>query len=63
MPILHIQFNAHAKDHNGQLVEIPHSIVLQQHGPYVQVVIKVAQSIAKELVQQGQILPEPISGI
>lgn len=63
MPILHTQFSAQGKTQQGQIVPIPHSVVLQKQGPCVQVSIGLAQSIASQLLQQGKSLPKPISGI
>ncbi len=63
MPILHIQLNATGNNPKGQTVQIPPSIVLQRQGPYVQVTISIAQSIAEQLLQQGLSLPSPMSGV
>lgn len=63
MPILHIQLNVQAQNNQGQIIQIPPSIGLQRQGPCVQVSIGLAQSIASQLLQQGQTLPKPISGI
>lgn len=63
MPILHTQFSAQGKTQQGQIVQVPHSIALQKQGPCVQVTIGLAQSIASQLLQQGQTLPKPVSGI
>ncbi len=63
MPILHTQFSAQGKTQQGQIIQIPHSVALQKQGPCVQVAIGLAQSIASQLLQQGQSLPKPISGI
>lgn len=63
MPILHTQFSGQAKTQQGQVVQVPPAIVLQRQGPYVQVSIGLAQSVANQLLQQGKTLPKPISGI
>lgn len=63
MPILHIQLNATGNTVQGQLVQVPPSIVLQRQGPFVKVTIGLAQSIASQLLQQGQTLPSPVSGM
>ena len=63
MPILHIQLNAAENNTRGQTVQIHSSDVLQRQGPFVQVTIGIAQSIAEQLLQQGQSLPSPISGV
>ena len=49
MPILHIQLNAKGNNVQGQLIEVPPSIVLQRQGPFVKVTIGLAQSIASQL--------------
>jgi predicted aspartyl protease len=63
VPILHTQFSAQGKTQQGQIVQIPHRVALQKEGPCVQVTIGLAQSIASQLLQQGQSLPKPISGV
>jgi predicted aspartyl protease len=63
VPILHTQLNAQGKNARGQTVQIPPTVVLQRQGPCVQVSIGLAQSLAAQLLQQGQTLPKPISGI
>ena len=63
MPILHTQLNAQAKTPQGQVVQVPPSVVLQRQGPCVQVAVGLAESIAKQLLQQRKILPKPVSGI
>lgn len=62
MPILHIQFSAKRKNKQGKSIQIPSHIILQRDGPRVQVTIGLAQSIANQLLQQGQTLPKPILG-
>ena len=63
MPILHIQLNATGNNAQGRTVQIPPGIVLQKQGPCIQVTIGIAQSIAEQLLLQGQTLPSPISGV
>lgn len=63
MPILHPQPNATGNNPKGQTVQIPPGIVLQRQGPYVQVAIGIARSIAEQLIQKGLTLPSPLTGI
>jgi len=63
VPILHIQFSPQGKTLQGQVVQIPPAITLQRQGPYLQITIGLAQSIASQLLQQGKSLPKPVSGI
>lgn len=63
MPILHIQLNVQAQNKQGQTIQISPGVGLQRQGPCVQVSIGLAQSLATQLLQQGQTLPKPISGI
>jgi len=48
---------------NGQSIQIPPSQVLLQRGACVQVIFGIAQIFADQLLQQGQTLPQPVSGI
>jgi hypothetical protein len=50
VPILHIQLNAAENKVQGQTVQIHSSDVLQRQGPFVQVTIGIAQSIAEQLL-------------
>ena len=63
MPHLHIQLTGHHKIPGGQVVPIPPALALLQRGPCVQVTVKVSQPIAEQLLQRGELLPTPISGI
>lgn len=63
MPILHVQYNIEAQTPDGQRIQVPPSVALLRRGPFVQVVLSVAQEIAEQLVQQGQALPQPASGL
>jgi len=38
-------------------------VVLLQNGPFVQVVVGLAQSLAEQLVQQGHAVPQPTAGV
>lgn len=38
-------------------------MVMLGRGPCIQVTVSVAQAIAEQLVQQGKVVPEPISGM
>jgi len=63
VPILHIQISGQAKAPNGQTIAFPPATVLAQRGPVVQVTVSVEQHIAQQLLQQGQQLPTPVSGL
>ncbi|MBA3601301.1 MAG: hypothetical protein H0W45_08715 [Acidobacteria bacterium] len=62
MPILHVQYDGRGQTPDGNVVQVPPSIALLQHGPIVQIVVGLAQSFTDQLLQQGQSLPPPISG-
>ena len=62
MPILHVQYDAKGRDQQGNVISVPSGLVLQQHGPVVQIVLSIAQTFAEPLLQQGIALPSPISG-
>ena len=63
MPILHIQITAQAQAPDGTAISIPPSNALSQRGPVVQVTVNVEQHIAQQLLQEGQVLPNPVSGL
>jgi len=63
VPILHVQYDAKGQTPDGKTVQVPPSIALLQNGPRVQVIIGVAQSFAEQVVQQGQSVPKPVSGL
>src|SRR5437762_1583992 len=63
MTHLNVQHRGEVQTPDGQTVNVPPHIVLQQRGPCLQVSITVAQAIAEQLLQQGQPVPQPISGI
>jgi predicted aspartyl protease len=63
VPILHVQYDVTGQTPDGRTVQIPASIALLQTGPFVQVVIELAQSFAEPLVQQGQTVPRPMAGV
>jgi len=62
VPILHVQYDSRGKTPDGNEIQVPPSIALLQHGPTVQIVIGLAQSFTDQLLQQGQPLPQPVSG-
>ena len=62
MPILHVQYDAHGKDPEGRVVSVPPGLVLQQHGPIVQIILGIGKTFAEPLQQQGIALPVPASG-
>ena len=63
MPILHVQFNAQGQTPDGKTIPLPPRVGLSQRGPCIQVTVGIARSMATQLLQQGQILPQPISGL
>ncbi len=63
MPVLNIQFGGQTKSADGSVVDIPPAFALAQRGPCVQVLLGVAQPIARQLLQQGKTLPQPVSGL
>jgi len=63
LPILHIQITAEAQASNGTSIPITPSNALTQRGPVVQVTVNVEQHIAQQLLQEGQVLPTPVSGL
>ncbi len=62
MPVINIQLQGGARDASGQLIQAHPQIVLQQRGPVIQVAVGIATSMADQLVQQGQTLPNPVPG-
>ena len=62
MPMLHIQLGGQGKTPDGKIVPLPPAIALQQRGPVVQVSVSLQESYAKALVQQGNPLPQPMTG-
>lgn len=62
MPILTLQLADQAQTPDGHVIPIPASVALQLRGPVVQASISVAESMAKELLQQGKELPAPKTG-
>jgi len=48
---------------DGRAIPIPPSVALLQRGPVVQASISLLESMAKELLQQGQELPAPKTGL
>lgn len=63
MPILHVQYDAKGQDPDGKSISIPPRIALLQRGPCVQVIVSLAKSLAEQLVQQGQPVPQPTAGV
>jgi len=63
VPILHVQIAAQAQAPDGSTANVPPSIGLLERGPVVQVNVSVEQHIAQQLLQQGQVLPTPESGL
>ncbi len=63
MPILHVQLSGQARTSGGQTRQLSPGAVLAQRGPCVQVTVGIANSLASQLIQQGQTLPAPISTI
>lgn len=62
MPIIHLQMNAQRKAPDGSNVQIPSQQVLLSHGPRLQVNVTVISTVAQQVVQQGGVLPSPVSG-
>jgi len=63
MPILHVQATGQGQRLNGTLVQIEPFIALQQRGPCVQVSITLEPTVAQALVQRGERLPSPVTGL
>lgn len=63
MPILHTQYEAEAQQPDGTKVKVDPKVALQRQGPVVQVIFGLASSFAQQLIQQGQAVPNPISGL
>ena len=62
MPVLHIQFSGQKRNSDGTTTPVPANLALISRGPSAQVTVSVAQSVAEQLVQQGQPVPQPVSG-
>jgi hypothetical protein len=60
---LNIQLRAETQTPDGQTIHLPPDAALHQHGPVVQVSVPVSSTVAEQLLQQGVVLPTPISGI
>lgn len=54
MPTFNIQFTAQGKNPNGQTVNLPPQIALQQRGPVVPVAVSLEANMAKPLLAQGK---------
>jgi predicted aspartyl protease len=63
VPILHVQYDAKGQTPEGETIQLAPRVALLQNGPCVQVVIGLGQSLAEQLVKQGQAVPEPAAGI
>lgn len=63
MPILHTQFSAQAVTPNGQTIQLPPGVALQRQGPCLQATVGLLHSMAQALLQQGDQVPAPRSGI
>jgi hypothetical protein len=62
MPILHMQILGQSQTPDGRVIQIPPPVALQPRGFCLQASISVAEVIAKQLLQQGQSVPTPITG-
>lgn len=63
MPILHVQYDAEGQTPDGKTIQIPSRVALLQSGHCVQIIIGLAQSFVEQLVQQGQTVPQPVTGM
>ncbi len=63
MPILHAQILGQGQGPDGKTVQIPPQIALVQRGPVVQASLSLQGAFAATLVQQGQAVPNPVSGL
>jgi predicted aspartyl protease len=63
VPILHVQYDAEGQTPDGKTIQIPPRVALLQSGPCVQIIIGLAQSFVEQLVQQGQTVPQPVTGM
>lgn len=64
MPILHIQYgNTAGQTVDGQAIQFPPQITLLNKGPLIQVSVGLEQNLAEQLIQQGQVIPAPQSGL
>jgi predicted aspartyl protease len=63
VPILHVQYDATGQTPDGTTVQLSPSIALLEKGPFVQVIIGLAQTFAEQLVQHGQSVPQPFGGV
>ena len=62
MPILHVQYGGQGAGPGGSPAPTAPPAALVEHGPWVQVTVSVAQTVAQQLLQQGIVLPAPVSG-
>lgn len=62
MPTLHIQISGGQKTDDGTILPVQPSVALLHRGPCVQASVYVADTIAKEIRERGEELPDPIHG-
>ncbi|HXE63245.1 MAG TPA: retroviral-like aspartic protease family protein [Bryobacteraceae bacterium] len=62
MPIFHTQIQGQGVQPNGQTVNLPPPILMQQRGPVAQVSVGIAQVYAQSLTAAGTPVPAPVSG-
>lgn len=62
MPILHTQMMGEGQDKDGKKIVLPPSVALIIRGPILQVNIGLEDSMAAQLVQNNQQVPQPVSG-
>ncbi len=62
MAIIHIQMDAQRESSDGSHVQIAPKHALLSRGPIIQVSVMVISSVAQQVIQQGGIIPNPVSG-
>jgi predicted aspartyl protease len=63
VPILHTQYEAEIEAPDGSTSAVDPRAALLIQGPVVQVIVGLAASLATQIIQQGQAVPNPISGM
>lgn len=63
MPNLHIQLTGLGQTPDGRKIPISPAVILQQRGPVVQVSVKLEQTFANALAQQGKSIPPALAGL
>lgn len=63
MPIYHQQLTGETQDSEGNRHPVNPSLVLQARGPVLQVSVGLSESVAQQLLERGETLPEPVSGM